>query len=222
MPMEPRSVSPGQDANAKASFFRGLSQPSGLKPPTASEGSKSLGLQKRSQPRNGTGFVIMDSSLSPISFNSEAVEILDYPNKLATPARSEALHSKIRSALLSKQSSSHVPFVSEFKSGRRRYFCRAFLVDSVRKQVPCASVAVLLERGPSGAISLPQLTQQYHFTQREAEAVVYVLQGLSSKEIANRMNVSTNTIKTFLRLIMIKTGVSSRSAMIGKIMMTQM
>ena len=51
--------------------------------------------------------------------------------------------------------------------------------------------------------------------------MTYLLQGLSSKEIANRMNVSPNTVKAFLRLIMIKTGVSSRSAVVGKIMMTQ-
>jgi DNA-binding NarL/FixJ family response regulator len=52
--------------------------------------------------------------------------------------------------------------------------------------------------------------------------LAYLLQGLNSKEIASRMNVSTNTVKTFLRLTMIKTGVSSRTAMIGKIIMTQL
>ena len=162
----------------------------------------------------------MDSSLSPISFNTEAVAILGYPNKLTDPARSELFNTKIRSALLSK-GSHDVPLVTEFKSGRRRYFCRAFLLDANRKQDSDAAIAVLLERGPSGLIPLSQLSQQYHLTQREAETLVYLLQGLCSKEIASRMNVSTNTVKTFLRLVMIKTGVSSRSAMIGKIMMTQ-
>ena len=45
----------------------------------------------------------------------------------------------------------------------------------------------------------------------------YLLQGLSSKEIANRMDVSPNTVKTFLRLIMIKMGVSSRAAIVAKV-----
>jgi len=44
---------------------------------------------------------------------------------------------------------------------------------------------------------------------------------MSSKVIANRMNLSPSTVKAFLRLIMIKTGASSRSAMVGKILMTQ-
>jgi DNA-binding CsgD family transcriptional regulator len=35
------------------------------------------------------------------------------------------------------------------------------------------------------------------------------------------MNLSPSTVKAFVRLIMIKTGVSSRSAIVVKIMMTQ-
>ena len=38
-----------------------------------------------------------------------------------------------------------------------------------------------------------------------------------SKEIADRMTVSPNTVKAFLRLVMIKMGVSSRSAIMAKI-----
>jgi DNA-binding CsgD family transcriptional regulator len=51
--------------------------------------------------------------------------------------------------------------------------------------------------------------------------LVHLLQGIRNKEIANRMNISPHTVRAFLRLIMIKTGVSSRSAIVGKIMMTQ-
>jgi len=47
--------------------------------------------------------------------------------------------------------------------------------------------------------------------------VELLMQGLSSKEIANRMHISPNTIKTFLRLVMLKMGVSARSKIIGKI-----
>jgi DNA-binding NarL/FixJ family response regulator len=47
------------------------------------------------------------------------------------------------------------------------------------------------------------------------------VQGLSSKEIADRMNISSNTVKTFLRLIMIKMGVSSRMAVVRKIITTE-
>jgi DNA-binding NarL/FixJ family response regulator len=68
---------------------------------------------------------------------------------------------------------------------------------------------------------LSQVSQQFNLTQREREALEYLLQGLSGKEIANWMNVSPNTVKAFLRLIMTKMGVSSRSAVMRKIIMTQ-
>jgi DNA-binding CsgD family transcriptional regulator len=68
---------------------------------------------------------------------------------------------------------------------------------------------------------LSQVCQQFNLTQREQDVLVHLLQGIRNKEIANRMNVSPNTVRTFLRLIMIKTGVSSRSAIVGKILTAQ-
>jgi len=69
----------------------------------------------------------MDSSLSPISFNAEALEILGYPNKPANPRRSDILLTKICSTLLSGQRSGDARSVTEFRSGRRRYFAAPFL-----------------------------------------------------------------------------------------------
>jgi DNA-binding CsgD family transcriptional regulator len=42
------------------------------------------------------------------------------------------------------------------------------------------------------------------------------MQGLTNKEIGQRMNISPNTVKAFLKLIMMKMGVSTRSGIIGK------
>ena len=69
--------------------------------------------------------------------------------------------------------------------------------------------------------SLSRVSRQFNFTQREQEVLKYLLQGLTGKAIANRMNISPNTVKAFLRMIMIKTGVSSRSEMVSKIIMAQ-
>jgi DNA-binding CsgD family transcriptional regulator len=164
----------------------------------------------------------MDSALNPISFNTEATQILGYPDKFANVKRADAFTTgNFCSSLISRQPGSSSPLVSEFRSGRRRYFCRAFLVDSQAKDPAHPSIAVLLERGPSGLLPLSQVSQQFNLTRRERQALEYLLQSLSSKEIANRMNVSPNTVKAFLRLIMTKMGVSSRSAVVGKILMTQ-
>ena len=83
------------------------------------------------------------------------------------------------------------------------------------------ATAVLLERAPSEPVPLSQVCQQFNLTQREQEVLVHLLQGIRNKEIADRMRISSNTVRAFLRLIMIKTGVSSRSAIVGKILTTQ-
>src|SRR5947208_6418305 len=173
-------------------------------------------------PKTAAGFLLMDSALRPVSFNAAAVEILSYPDKLANLTHSDVLlAAKIRSNLVSRQARGESPFVTEFRSGRRRYFCRAFFVNSCAKDPSYPSIAVLLERGPSGLVPLSLVSQQFNLTQREREVLEYLLQGLTSKAIANRMNISPNTVKAFLRMIMIKTGVSSRSAMVGKIILSQ-
>jgi DNA-binding CsgD family transcriptional regulator len=177
--------------------------------------------EKLSPYTSSAGFVLMDVSLSPISFNAEAAQILGYPNKIARPRRRDVFLTKIRSTLLRLQASGESPFVAEIQSGRRRYVCRAFLVESPMKDSAQAHIAVLLERGPSGLVRLSQVSHQLNLTRREQEALAYLLEGLSGKEIADRMNVSPNTVKAFLRLSMIKAGVSSRSAIVGKIMMAQ-
>ena len=41
-------------------------------------------------------------------------------------------------------------------------------------------------------------------------------EGFCSKEIAARMNISPNTVKAFVHLVMVKMSVSTRSGIIGK------
>ena len=95
------------------------------------------------------------------------------------------------------------------------------MVEPSVKHCSGGSIAILLERKPCGLLPLARISQQFNLTKREREALGHLLEGLSSKEIATRMNISTNTVKAFLRLTMIKTGVSSRCAIMGKVMMTQ-
>jgi DNA-binding CsgD family transcriptional regulator len=175
-----------------------------------------------SPPKTAAGFVLMDSSLRPVSFNAEAIEILSYPDKLANLPHAEVLLAgKIQSSLVSRQARGESTFVTEFRSGRRRYFCRAFSVDSHAKDPSHPSIAVLLVRGPSGLVPLSEVSRRFNLTQREREVLEYLLQGLTSKAIAERMNISPNTVKSFLRMIVIKTGASSRSAMVGRIFLAQ-
>lgn len=194
--------------------------------PSAAVGvGRPLATRSMSPTRSVVGFVLMDSTLNPIFINAEAKQILNYPDRCAKGTKSRVITdpggdavTKIRSDLTT-QFSSELPFVTEFRSGRRQYYCRAFVVDSNGKDRSGSKVAVLLERGPSSLTSLSQVSLRFNLTPREEEALKHLLHGLTSKEIASRMSISPNTVKAFLRLIMTKMGVSSRSAIVLKTLM---
>lgn len=172
--------------------------------------------------KTASGFLLMDSSLRPAWCNAEAIRILSYPDKLANLMQSDVLlTARIQSSLVSRQARGESPFVTEFWSGRRCYSCRPFFVDSYAEDRPRPHIAVLLERRPSGLAPLSQISRLFNLTEREREALEYLLQGLSNKAIANRMNISPNTVKAYMRTIMIKTGATSRCAMLRKIILGQ-
>ena len=155
--------------------------------------------------------------MNPISVNRLATEILSFPQKHETGKKfSDFLASKIRSLLFTQKSSRGSSFVSEFQSGKRLYLCRTFRVDSGTKGNHQPSIAVLIERGSSAFVSLAGISDKFQLTIREQEVLQSLLLGLTSKEIAARMGISPNTVKAFLHLIMIKMGVSTRSGIVGK------
>jgi len=164
------------------------------------------------------GFLLVGPTLSPIACNAEAVQILTFPN---TPEKIRRLNiflsDKVRSSLVDRQVGQSLEFVKEFKSGKRRYICRTFRLNSHENDDGGLAVAVLLERHSSGSTALSEISQQFDLTERERQTVELLLQGLTSKEIASRMSISPNTVKAFLRLVMVKMGVSTRSGIVGKV-----
>ena len=78
-------------------------------------------------------------------------------------------------------------------------------------------VALVLERCPRDGLDLSEASRRYHLSRRERETIQHLMRGLTTKEVAECMNVSPNTVKAFLRLVMIKMGVSSRSAIMAKV-----
>lgn len=165
-----------------------------------------------------TGFVLMDSSQNVIAFNPEAVKVLCYPDAPPNGTGLAAfLADRIRSRVFKRWPDDHQSSgVAAFKSGRRLYFCRLFDLAGGAKSC-AAATALLLERSSSELTSMSEVVGQFNLSSREREAVEYLLMGLTSKEISDRMKISVNTVKAFLRLIMVKMGVCTRCGIVGKI-----
>jgi DNA-binding CsgD family transcriptional regulator len=171
---------------------------------------------KATPTREAPGFLLMDSLGGPMYVNDEAVKILTYPDsRRSAQFVGKALIGKIRAVFPKLRDTSESTFLTLIKSGRRRYICRSFSVSPTSRQGLPPTTALLLERdSPSRHLAI--MGDEFHLTQREREAVEFLAQGLTSKEIAIRMGISSNTVKAFLRLVMLKTGVTTRSGIIGR------
>jgi DNA-binding CsgD family transcriptional regulator len=166
-----------------------------------------------------TGLVIVDRSLSVVASNVEAIRILTFPGPPKTiPCLETWLTKRIHPAL-GDDTSALPTHVEQFKSARRTYHCRFFPLHlNGNGHAPDQPAFVLLlERSTNGTTELAQICMRFRLTPREQEAVELLFEGLTSKEIANRMKISANTVKVFLRLVMVKMGVSTRSGIVGKI-----
>jgi DNA-binding CsgD family transcriptional regulator len=165
---------------------------------------------------NGTvaariGLVLLDSSFKPVFYNAEALRIVGYPDRPSRPPDT-AFWQSIRS-LAVQAPDMDLPTTMHFMSGRRRYVCRTFGLKPAAHAESGPTIAVTLERDSS----LRTQVARFQLTDREIEVVQHLAGGLTSKEIAQQMNISLNTVKTFFRLVMIKMGVTTRAGVIGKL-----
>jgi len=171
------------------------------------------------------GLIVIDASLSVVASNSEALRILAFPDRPENIRSLDAwLTNKIRADLVERQSASRV--VGEIRSAKRTYLCRSFPVQLKERKAadskngsasPDGLLIVMLERKSNEVVMIAEIAERFGLTCREQETVQFLLEGLTSKEIAQRMQISPNTVKAFIRLVMVKMGVSTRSGIIGKI-----
>jgi DNA-binding CsgD family transcriptional regulator len=168
-----------------------------------------------------TGFLLLDASLRPIFASDEALAILAYPEVPSKQGFNNFVQSRIRSLVSSNGNHngfSPFKFLNEVASGKRRYQLRAFSVKSNLGIGRGPAVAVLLERNYDGGLNLESVARKFRLTRRERETVDLLLQDLNTKQIADRMCISPNTAKAFLRSVMIKVGAENRTGIIGRIL----
>ena len=195
--------------------------PSRPTPPLVPATPATAKLVKPAAPRVRTvGLILLDTSLRPAYGNSEALRALAYPSSPTNwTALNGSLRDKVRALVGKAPLANDSPIPSaELVSGRRRYVCRSFVLDADGGQSSKLSIAILIERPCPRTADFDELAVRFRLTGRERESVEYLAQGLTGKEIAAKMNISPNTVKTFMRLVMVKMGVTTRSAIVGKIM----
>ncbi|MGH9199117.1 MAG: response regulator transcription factor, partial [Acidimicrobiia bacterium] len=159
-----------------------------------------------------------DLTFSPMYANDVALDILNHRKERPETTEWKAFaQEQLRVILQSSRYTPDSPSLARFISGRRRYVCRSFpLVVGESDDTRPPLVALLMERHVQPQAALREVGRQFHLSPREYETVLHLTHGLTTKQIAQRMNVSPNTVKQFVRLTMSKMNVTTRSGILGK------
>lgn len=164
------------------------------------------------------GIVLLDSSLRPIAFDRGAAEMFNEEAKRRGSGPAFTIPREIVDVIRRSRPGDPSAAKMRFRLGTRDYTCRTYLLQSGGVDQPNAFIAVHLERDVSVYDAVSEVGSEYRLTDREHEVLKEIAAGLTSKEVAQRMNISPNTVKVFLRMIMMKMGVSTRSGVIAKVL----
>ena len=191
---------------------------SGTRPLNDAEGSR----EEKSPPSDGAqassaGFLLLDTALRPLYANQEALSALTYPTHLTKNADS-LLESRVQALFEGANGSRQLKGNGSLTSGRRRYQLRLFSLRSPLANGFKPAVALLLERNKKQSIDLSNLPKRFRLTQREVETVEHLVRGFNTQQIADGMGISPNTVKAFLRSIMMKMAADSRAGIIARIL----
>jgi len=164
-----------------------------------------------------------------VSYNAEAWHILSMNSSVHLPS----LYAEWKELLLRGRQSractfgdgveTELDYVALFQSQKRWYGVRgAFFLDcsGISPKPPKQENHFLfsLERIISDQTNLSMVSRLWNLSPREEDIVRLLLSDRSNKEIANSLGLSINTVKGYLKLLMRKVGVCSRTGVISRIL----
>lgn len=164
------------------------------------------------QSHDSVGLLLLDHSFNPVYINSTARLVLTYAigkDRVSVADIREMLRARMANI---PDGESCLTLIS----GRRKYICRNLILEPVQPTQERARWAIVFERiSRRRQEALRRTIEQYGLTPRERQVALFLLEGLTSKEIAERMDISANTVKNYLHFIMTKLGTSSRAGIVG-------
>lgn len=112
---------------------------------------------------------------------------------------------------------SEVYFIELLKSGRRLYSVRGLVLSGHQQSLQKRETffMFILERIRPDRVNLPLISRQWNLNNREQDVVRLLLEDRSNKEIAHSLGLSLNTVKEYIKLLMRKLGVTSRTGIIA-------
>ncbi len=178
-------------------------------------------IDKRSQP----GLLLFNLRGKMISLNPMARQIMSrlhdgrFLQKIRLVLKNLNRASPIQRSTGSKSpaASPAEPLIqTTISNGKGDYSLQAFyLDDQPGGRFPMA--AVLVTPVTTSRLNLDKARRQWSLSFREVDVMNGLFSGLSDKEIAFSLGIATETVRGYLKNIRTKLGVSSRTAILGKL-----
>jgi DNA-binding CsgD family transcriptional regulator len=164
------------------------------------------------------GFLLMDLSFQTVGVDPGAEAILATDRGGNGRASAFSIPLQVLETIRDARAAELPRLKICLRIGKREYRCRAFLVQLQDGPIRRKLLALHLKAVGEHTDRIGKFSSTYHLTGREEEALRGIAEGLASKELAERMRINPNTVKSFLRLIMLKLGVRRRGEILAKLL----
>lgn len=162
---------------------------------------------------NSPGFVLLDSEWHVIAANAEAAAALNAGGKAGSDAAQQVFQDLANEAARRARSGT-LPETFSYAGCT----CSVLRFSCAFGNPGEFLHALLIGPPVEDSSFVTSFGQTFRLTPRETEALGLCLKGLGAKQIAQQMKISVSTAKSFLRLVSIKMGVTSRAEILSKVL----
>ena len=162
-----------------------------------------------------SGIVLTDLSLKVLAIDSGATAILRELSRTASGLEpSFCLPASVADALKLPELRDHHGTTIHLRGEEHSYECRVYFLEPRNGVLRDVVITLYFETIPSRSEAIRVLATKFKLTIREEQVLAGIAAGLTNKEIAEKLDISPNTVKAFLHPIMIKMGVSNRAGIV--------
>lgn len=108
--------------------------------------------------------------------------------------------------------------IAVLESEKRKYVVKATALSGSSGSQGEKQYLFVMERASAESANFSMIFRKYKLSVREQEIVRLLLTGGSNKEIADRLRLSENTIKGYMKLLMRKLGVNNRAGIVATLL----
>lgn len=162
------------------------------------------------------GVLIFDINNKLLYFNKEASEMIPEMQKATKTEGIKIPEELYNLCNLVKSTSSAASIVWEVEHSGLHCSLRAFFIGGQGEDRKSTHIMVLIERIiEKHDIDFEKARTNFKLTNRELEVLRLLCYGLTNREISKKLSISEHTVKDYIKKIMLKTEVNSRSKIIA-------